>query len=170
MQNIGSYTFQFDFAEDRIRVIGNLNNGQPRMDFWLTRRLTLKLLDAANQLVRQTSERVSQTPQAHQGEMAEFEHQKAQQQMQLNQEPVPPLSTDQGGIQLLHRIDISFKQNSYILLLFCHSQEAAVASSTLTYDELHQIFHLIHTGCEKLEWGVSPQLFASQAQNQTTLQ
>lgn len=62
MITINTFTFQFDFAEDRIRLVGNLDNDAPRIDFWLTRRLALRLLEAGNQMVQQTSQRVAESP------------------------------------------------------------------------------------------------------------
>jgi hypothetical protein len=74
MTNIGSFTFQYDQSEDRIRLIGNMNNGQPRVDFWLTRRLCLRILGAADELIRQTSKQVSRTAPEHREAVAQFEH------------------------------------------------------------------------------------------------
>ncbi len=156
MLNIGSFTFQYDQHEDRIRLIGNLSNGQPRIDFWLTRRLCLRILDVADQLVRQTSERVSKSPSEHREAMAQFEHEQARDAMQVTE---APLETRQQAI-LLHRLDASFRDGRYLLTFYGGDGDRAVASSILNYAELHQVLHLIHQGCQALEWGAPPRLFS----------
>ncbi|MFC6671025.1 hypothetical protein [Marinobacterium aestuariivivens] len=166
MLNIASFTFQYDQHEDRIRLIGNLSNGQPRIDFWLTRRLCLRILGAADQLVQQTSERVSHSPREHRGAMAQFEHEQARQAMQVEE---APLKTRDRAM-LLHRLDASFRDGRYQLTFFAGDREEAAATSILNYAELHQVLHLIHRGCEVLEWGAPPKLFSSGAEEAPTLQ
>lgn len=166
MLNIGSFTFQYDQHEDRIRLIGNLNNGQPRIDFWLTRRLCLRILGAADQLVSQTSERVSKSPRAHREAMAQFEHEQARAAMQATE---APLETRQQA-RLLHRLDASFRDGRYQLTFFGGESEEAVATSILNYAELHQVLHLIHHGCKVLDWGAPAKLFSVSDEAAPTLQ
>lgn len=168
MLNLASFTFQFDAAEDRIRLIGNLGNGQPRIDFWLTRRLTLRLVDAYSKIVQQTSRRVSQSPPEYRDAMAQFEHDQARERMQATQEKVPD---GEFAAQLLRRIDISFRDGRYQLRFFAGDDgENPQAVSVLTYPELHQVFHLIHTGCETLEWALPGDLFLKQSPGGHVLQ
>ncbi|NVK41757.1 MAG: hypothetical protein HWE39_10995 [Oceanospirillaceae bacterium] len=166
MLNIASFTFQYDQQEDRIRLIGNLQNGQPRIDFWLTRRLCLRILGAADQLVSQTSERVSKMPSEHREAMAQFEHEQARQAMKVRE---APLEARDRAI-LLHRLDASFHDGRYLLTFFGEAQAEAVATSVLNYAELHQVIHLIHRGCEVLDWGAPTKLFAAPTEAAPTLQ
>jgi len=166
MTNIGSFTFQYDQGEDRIRLIGNLSNGQPRIDFWLTRRLCLRILAAADQLIRKTSAQVSRSPLEHRDAMAQFEHDKARQALQVQE---APLET-QAEAAVLHRLDASFRGGRYQLSFFTEDSEAAVAVSILNYAELHQVLHLIHRGSQSLEWGGPAQLFGSEIPVSQTLQ
>ncbi len=168
MLNIASFTFQFDAAEDRIRLIGNLSNGQPRIDFWLTRRLTLRLVDAYSKIVQQTSRRVSESPPEYRDAMAQFEHDQAREKMEATQEQVPD---NEFGAQLLRRIDISFRDGRYQLKFFTGDEgDEPLAISVLTYPELHQVFHLIHGGCETLEWAAPGELFLKQQPASRVLQ
>ena len=161
MINIDSFTFKFDPVEDRIRLVGNLDNGQTRIDFWLTRRLALRMLDAGNEMVQRTSVRVSKVPSQYREATAQFEHQQAQERMEVSHQPVEETEEREPG--LLQRIDVSHKDGRYQLRLFNQDEPNEVAAvSVLNYDELHQILHLIHSGCESLDWG-APALFAGPA-------
>lgn len=168
MVNIGAFTFQFDPAEDRIRLVGNLDNGQPRIDFWITRRLAKRLLDAGNQLVQKTSKRVSESPSEFKEATAQFEHEQAKALLETGSEPLPQ-DVEVEPI-LLHRVDFSFKDGRYRLRLYDQDNaDEVVAVSVLTYSELHQVLHLIHTGCDSLEWGLS-EPFSAFAGNPAQLQ
>lgn len=170
MINIGSFTFQFDPVEDRIRLVGNLDNGQQRVDFWVTRRLALRILGASDQLVQQTSKRVSESPPEFRDATAQFEHEQARQRMEVSNQPIPT-STEHEMPSLLHRIDISHREGRFQLKLF--SQDAPdeiAATGVLTYDELHQILHLLHVGCEKLGWDAPPLFTATSGESTPTLQ
>lgn len=156
MINLASLSFHFDPLEDRIRLIGNLANGQPRLDFWLTRRLVLRLLEASTDLIRQTSSNVSQTPASHQPAMAQFEHDQAQQQASIQREQA---GQHDEPAHLLQRLDISYRQERYQLSFFETGESQPVAFSYLNYQEMHQVLHWLHKGCRELEWGVAASLF-----------
>lgn len=157
MINLASLSFYFDVIEDRIRLIGNLDNGHQRVDFWLTRRLVLKLLDASPKLVQQTSEKISKTPLEHQSAMAQFEHDKAKQSQSVRQES--NLEHKNFTASLLRRLDISFQKRQYRLSFYVGSQDEVFGFSVLTHQEMHQILYWMHKGCLQLDWGVSASLF-----------
>ncbi|SEF84349.1 hypothetical protein [Marinobacterium lutimaris] len=169
MINIASFTFQFDLVEDRIRLVGNLDNGEPRVDFWLTRRLALRILGASDELVQHTSKRVSESPPEFRDATAQFEHEQARERMEVTNQPIP--ATDSKGPELLHRIDISHRNGRYQLRLFGQDDPDEVAASgVLTYDELHQVLHLIHTGADRLGWDAPPLFTAFGREVSPTLQ
>lgn len=157
MLNIASFTFNFDHVEDRILLVGNLDNGSERIDFWLTRKLVLRLLNASGELVKQTSDEVALIPEEHQAELTQFHHETARQSL-------PVESNDQAlhsqSGKLLSRLDISYKSGQYSLKFFSQ-EEGACAVSALTYAELHQVLYLLHRGALSLEWGVGDELFLS---------
>ncbi|BBB31266.1 hypothetical protein [Neptunomonas japonica] len=157
MINLASLSFYFDVIEDRIRLIGNLDNGQQRVDFWLTRRLVLKLLEASPTLVKQTSEKISKTPLEHQSAMAQFEHDSAKQSQSVRQEA--NLEHNDFKASLLRRLDISFQKGQYRLSFYVGNQDEVFGFSVLTHQEMHQILHWMHKGCLQLDWGVSVSLF-----------
>jgi len=158
MITINTFTFQFDFAEDRIRLVGNLNNDAPRINFWLTRRLALRLLDAGNQMVQQTSRRVAESPMEFRQATARFEHEEARQNINATSQPIPESAATTP--ELLQRIDLAHKDGHYQLRLFGQDDPDEIAAvSVLTYAELHQFLHLIYTGCSRLDWG-APELFS----------
>jgi len=163
MLNIGAFTFNYDQVEDRILLVGNLNNGQQRIDFWLTRKLVLRLLDAAQGLLEQTVDAIAQAPAPQKEYMAQFHHEGAQLALKEERE------TDQvvaDAPYLLHRLDISHADGHYKITLFA-AEDLAVASSVLNYQELHQIFHILHKGAVTLDWGVASDLFVSTKESQT---
>ena len=168
MINLASLSFHFDAIEDRIRLIGNLDNGQQRIDFWLTRRLVLRLLDASPKLLQKTSEQVSRTPFEHQSAMVQFEHDEAQQTQLIRQDE--NLSHKDMEALLLKRLDISFQKEQYRLSFFVADDSPLFAFSILSRQEMHQILHWIHKGCLQLEWGVSNSLFTPNEQIPTRLQ
>lgn len=165
MLNIGAFTFNYDHVEDRILLVGNLNNGQPRIDFWMTRKLTLRLLEAAKGLVEKTSSDISQQPEVHKANLAQFHHEHAKQHMELQNEKAEVSAVTNN---LLHRLDISHKEGRYKVLFFA-SEDTAIAESVLSYPELHQVLHLIHRGAQVLDWGADEQLF-ERASNTPILQ
>ncbi|UTW11361.1 hypothetical protein [Marinobacterium rhizophilum] len=166
MINIGSFTFQYDQTEDRIRLIGNMNNGQLRIDFWLTRRLCLRILGASDKLVGQTSRQVSRSPVEHREAMAQFEHEQARETLQVHEAPLQTRS--QAAV--LQRLDVSFRDGRYQLSFFTGDSDQAVAVSVLNYAELHQVLHLLHRGCQSLDWGAPAQLFVTKTPASQTLQ
>jgi len=163
MLNIAAFTFNYDQLEDRILLVGNLSNGQQRIDFWLTRKLVLRLLDAAQGLFEKTVSEIADAPAPQKMHMAQFHHEGAQQALQVqreNAEVVPAAPV------LLSRLDISHHEGQYKLLFFSGGDEP-IAVSVLSYQELHQIFHLLHRGAVGLDWGVATELFQSSTQPQT---
>lgn len=165
MLSIAAFTFNYDQVEDRILLVGNLNNNQERIDFWLTRKLVLRLLAAAPELVEKTSDDVVTMPKEHRSQMAQFHHDNAQQTLNVQKEEEKVVA--QGGL-LLSRLDISHQKGRYRILFFSHSEEP-VAVSVLSYEELHQMLHLIHKGAQALNWGAQSVLFEAET-SVTTLQ
>lgn len=163
MLSIAAFTFKYDQIEDRILMVGNLNNNQQRVDFWLTRKLVLRLLNGVEELFEKTAGAKFAVPAAHKSQMMQFDHDQAQTQLVLDHENQEVIS-EEGG--LLVRLDISYKQERY-QLLFYTGEADPVAVSILTYDELHQILHLIHKGALTLDWGVKSVLFQSSSSSQT---
>lgn len=159
MQNIAAITFHYDAIEDRILLIGNLNNTHPRCDFWLTRSITLKLLNALGGLVRQTSQQIAAAPAEYQSGLAQFEHEQAQQNMQVTPEKEQPVA---DAPQLLHKMDISHQDQRYQLIMFGADGSKPIAAAVLSHDELHQILSLLHRGAVELNWGVDVHLFDNQ--------
>ena len=155
MLNIAAFTFNYDPLEDRILMIGNLNNGQQRVDFWLTRKLVLRLLSAAGELIEKTSSDIAEAPVELKSDLAQFHHESAQQALQADIEQASAVAE---GALLLCRLDISHQDGRYRVLFFTGG-DTPVAVSVLTYDELHQMLHLIHRGSMALDWGADSRLF-----------
>ncbi|NQZ33007.1 MAG: hypothetical protein HRU06_17190 [Oceanospirillaceae bacterium] len=171
---IEAFTFEYNQLQDRICLGGNLYNDKAEISFWLTRRLVLRLLTAAVELVQKTSPKITNTPQEHKLAMAQFEHQCAQQKGSSNVEKTAPLSGSNVqpiNANILHRMDISCKDQRYKVSFFVVDTEEAVAISYLDSGQFHQVLSFIHSGALELEWGVEADLFASDdAQQQYTLQ
>eukprot|EP00919_Chromeraceae_sp_WS-2016_P031811 GHVR01075055.1.p1 GENE.GHVR01075055.1~~GHVR01075055.1.p1 ORF type:complete len:168 (+),score=14.18 GHVR01075055.1:56-559(+) len=167
MLNIAAFTFKYDHIEDRILMVGNLNNDQQRVDFWLTRKLVSRLLSAASGLIEKTSRDIAGAPVQLKSDLAQFHHESARQGLQ-----VEPESEDlkAESASLLCRLDVSHQAGRYRILFFVND-ESPLAASILTYDELHQMLHLIHRGSLALEWGADSQLFAPEGSSSSvTLQ
>ncbi len=165
MLNIAAFTFTYDQLEDRILLIGNHSNGQQRIDFWLTRKLVLRLLAAAGGLIEKTSGDIADAPIAHKADLAQFHHESAQQSLQVEREQSNVVANNSD---LLCRLDISHQDGRYRMLFFTGGDEP-VAVSILNYDELHQVLHLIHRGAMTLDWGADSQLFKSSTAGSASL-
>ncbi len=157
MVNIAVISFCYDTVEDRIRLIGNMSNGQPRVDFWLTRNLVLRLLTASADFIKSTSDKIDQVPLEHRSALTQFEHDEAQQISDIQHEK----SVDHSGFAcvLLKRMDISVKDKRYRLAFFVDKAQDPVAVSVLTETEMHRVLHLIHAGAKHLDWGGAEYLF-----------
>lgn len=166
MVNVLAFSFHYDYVEDRILLVGNLDNGEERIDFWLTRKLVLRLLAAAKTLVEKTSGTIASLPQEHKAHMAQFHHDSAREVLQLRQASDPIVAKDAN---LLLRVDISYRDNSYLTNFFLED-DIPYATSALNYDELHQVLHLLHKGASVLDWGVGSSLFDSEHQIPQVLQ
>lgn len=163
MLNIGAFTFNYDHLEDRILLVGNLSNGQQRVDFWLTRKLVLRLLAASQGLLEKTSEQLAEAPQQHRAQLAQFHHDNAQQNLEVEKE-VEIVKAE--GNKLLSRLDISHQDGRYRMLFFSGSEQPS-AVSIVNYAELHQILHLLHRGALALDWGVTTNLFEAESASPT---
>ncbi|MDO6595113.1 hypothetical protein [Neptuniibacter sp. 1_MG-2023] len=155
MLNIAAFTFKYDHIEDRILMVGNLSNDLQRVDFWLTRKLVLRLLSAAAGLIEKTSSDIAGAPVQLKSDLAQFHHDSARQGLQVDRESEDLLAEDPS---LLCRLDVSHQAGRYRILFFIGDEEP-FAASVLTYDELHQMLYLIHRGSLALDWGVDNQLF-----------
>ena len=173
---IEAFTFEYNELQDRIRLTGNLYTQGQEISFWFTRRLALRLLNAAVELVKKTSPGIVNLPAEHQAAMALFEHQSAQLETgniiesRTGDSEGTPASASDTEPQILRRLDISCKDQSYQLSFFLSGSEVAVAVSKLTYSQLHQLLSLIHSGALALDWGVESSLFASGSAAPVTLQ
>jgi len=171
---IDAFTFEYDQLEDRICLSGNLYNSQEEISFWLTRRLVMRLLVAAVELVQKTSPTISNAPFEHKSAMAQFEHQSAQLDEANVVKKSPPAGAavvPQINPQILHRLDISCKGERYKMSFFVIEEEKSVAVSAIDIGQFHQVLSLIHKGAVELEWGVEPNLFVDESSNtQYTLQ
>jgi len=169
MIDISAFSFHYDEFQDRIRLIGNLENGQQRIDFWLTRRLTLRLLDAAMELISKTSKAVTEAPVELRPAMAQFEHEQASQAASISKEK-RRADHRNHPVEVLSRLDISYQGSRYKLSFFLAEQDEPCALSLLSYQEMHQVLHWIHRGAETLDWGTAKSLFGEQDQFTATLQ
>ncbi len=161
MINIAAISFCYDAVEDRVRLIGNMDNGQPRIDFWLTRSLVLRLLKASSKFIKSSSDRLDQVPIEHRSAMAQFEHDRAQLTEDIQQ--VANVDHTQHLSVLLKRLDISIKEHRYQLSFFTEGSESPVAVSVLTEAEMHRVLSLIHAGSKHLDWGFGDFIFDQDA-------
>ncbi len=180
--DIKAFTFEYNEVQDRILLSGNLYNDGQEVSFWITRRLALRLLNAAINLIERTSPAVTLAPLEHRSAMAMFEHQSAQLTLSattqlsadfiVTKEGSDTAATPEPKIaaNILQRLDISCKNQHYKLSFYTSSTAGAVAVSSIDYNQLHQIISLIHRGAKALDWGVSDNLFLAANASEYTLQ
>ena len=123
---IEAFTFEYCELQDRVRLSGNVYNTGIEIHLWLTRRLALRLLESAVDLIEKTSSVIAKTPVDHRAAMALFEHESAR----LLTENVIETTSKMAGItsdsslkvnliEVINRLDISFKDKKYQLSFFC---------------------------------------------------
>jgi len=173
---IDAFSFEYNEVQDRILLSGNLYNEGREIRFWLTRRLALRLLNAAADLIEKTSPSVISSPVDHKGAMASFEHQRAQQDQSNvttgSGSPVSSVSNAEAVIEpsILKRLDISYQNKFYKLAFYTSNSNEVAASSQVDSNQLHQIISFIHQGAKSLEWGAVENLFEPAQASTYTLQ
>jgi hypothetical protein len=144
-------TFSYEAREDRIAA--TVNAARPdAWSVWLTRRLTLALLQRTPEYLVKTSDLAKRAPLELRPEVAAFERETAMAQTATAVTPTPAhvLKPAIEHAQLLQRLSIVPKDGRFQIEL--EDQSGGKASGVLTRAELQRILQMLHEAVGKAAW------------------
>lgn len=150
-----SVTFVYDMREDRI--LAAINAGRPEAwSCWLTRRLSLALLERAAEYVSSTSALAQRAPADLRGEFASFERDAAIAKTAgaMSNTPAEVLKCSTTGAELVERLTISSQGDRFRLEL--HGQNGGGAAGAPTRAELQRILQMLQVEVGKAGWLATP--------------
>ena len=155
MQSLNSITLHYDANEDRLLVVINAGSAD-FCGYWLTRRLALNVIEAANPYLNRMSPVVNKTPTALRGELATMEREVAlaSTQESLSQTPTAALESASVTAELAVELTISLEQRGFRLKFRGRKGgEAAVGCSRA---ELQRVVHMMEQEVAKASWREGP--------------
>lgn len=113
-----SLTFHYEQTEDRILAVVNID-GENTAGYWLTRRMTLTLIDHANPYLDKMSPVVSKTPFEMRAELSEMERQVALARTAdaVTRTPTESLAPAAGTADLVMEVTIAKAEEEFALVL-----------------------------------------------------
>ncbi len=155
MQPKNSITLHYDANEDRILVAINAGSADTN-GYWLTRRLALSFIEAANPYLDRMSPAVSKTPTALRGELATMERQVAlaRTQQSVSQTPAAALERASVAAELVVALDVT-QEGQGFRLKFRGGKGRETAVGCLRA-ELQRIIHMLEQEVAKAGWHERP--------------
>jgi hypothetical protein len=150
-----SVTFVYDTREDRILTA--VNAGHPEAwSCWLTRRLTLALLERAAEYLSSTSALAQRAPADFRGEFVAFERDAAIAKTAdaMSNTPTDVLKSSATGAELAERLTISNQGDRFRLEL--HGQSGEGAAGAPTRAEFQRILQMLQAEVAKAGWLATP--------------
>jgi hypothetical protein len=150
-----SVNFSYVTGEDRI--LAAINPGDPAAwSCWLTRRLTLALLERTAEFLASTSALVRQAPADVRGELVTFEREAAiaMTARAMSNTPAKVLETSATTAELAERLSISGQEDGFRVEL--RGEKGGGAAGLLTRAELQRFLQMLQAEVAKAEWLVTP--------------
>ena len=151
MPALRSVTFSYRSREDR--VLAAINIGQAdAWSCWLTRRLSLALLERAAKFLESTSPLVQRTAPDHRGELAAFERDAALAKTApaMSVPAAEALKSSAGSAELAERMTISQQGEGFRLEL--HGDHGGQATGAVARAELQRILRMLEAEVVKGAW------------------
>jgi len=155
MQPPNSITQRYDVNEDRILVAINAGSTDTN-GYWLTRRLALSFIEAANPYLDRMSPAMSKTPTALRGELATMERQVAlgRTQQSVTQTPTAVLERASVAAELVVALNVTRQQQGFRLKFRGgKGRETALGCSQA---ELQRIIYMLEQEVAKAGWRERP--------------
>lgn len=155
MHALTSVTFVYNTREDRILTA--VNAGHPEAwSCWLTRRLTLALLERAAEFVASTSTLAQRAPAGFRGEFVAFEREAAIAKTAgaMSNTSAEVLKSSATVADLVERLTISNQGDRFRLEL--HGQSGGGAVGAPTRAELQRILQMLQAEVAKAGWLAVP--------------
>jgi hypothetical protein len=151
MPALRSVTFSYRSREDR--VLAAINLGQPdAWSCWLTRRLSLALLERAAKFLESTSPLVQRTAADHRGELAAFERDAAlaKTAKAMSVPAADALQSSAASAELADRMTISQQGEGFRLELY--GDRGGQAAGLVARAELQRILRMLEAEVGKAAW------------------
>ena len=151
MQPPSSVTLRYNVDEDRLLVA--INAGSPdACGYWLTRRLALRFIEAANPYLERMSPVASKTPTELRGELAAMEREVALASTQgaVTQTPPAALEAASAAAELAVELNVSAERRE--LRLRFRGRKGGEATVGCSRAELQRIVHMLEQEAAKAEW------------------
>jgi hypothetical protein len=147
-------TFGYDSKEDR--VLAAINPGRPEgWSCWLTRRLTLALIERSSGFLETTSPLAKRATADVRGDLAAFERDAAIVTTAAAMTNTPPevLKTSATAAELIKKVTISQQGDNFRIEL--HGEAGGAAAGTVTRAELQRILQMLQGEVAKAHWQVA---------------
>jgi hypothetical protein len=150
-QQSTAVTLRYDPSEDRILAAFNAASVESR-GYWLTRRLALKFIEAANAYLERMSAVASKTPVDLRGELATMEREVSLVRTQgaVSQTPPAGLERTREAAELTAEVNISAEGQGFRLRLRGSKGGESVVGCTRA--ELQRIMHMFEVETAKAAW------------------
>lgn len=166
MRPPSSITLHYDANEDRILVAINAGAAEA-CGYWMTRRLALNFIEAANPYLDRVSSVMSKTPTALRGELATMEREVALASTQKNvrRTPTAALEGASAAAELAVQLTITQKEQGFRLKFRGHKGREAVVGCSRA--ELQRLIHTVEQQVAKAGWRGPPQAAPQPPRNET---
>lgn len=154
-----TYTAQFDMVEDRIKLSINYENIENRCDFWITRRLFLKIVPTVEQfLYDKAPQCFDQVAASKKGGTSTDSSAPSSTPQEYKKTDTSLLALTQTDPHLLMNMEMTLKENGLILLTL--SSDELKAIGFVEPKHLWDIVKMIFSTIPLVEWGLSPHLIS----------
>jgi hypothetical protein len=147
---MSSLTFHYEQTEDRILAVVNIEDADT-MSYWLTRRMTLNLIDHATPYLDKMSPVISKTPSNMRAELSEMERQVALARTAdaVTSTPTEVVAPAAGTADLVMEVTIAKTGEEFALVLRGRNGHASV---TWSRDHLQRIVAMLEELTAKAGW------------------
>jgi hypothetical protein len=155
LRSLKSLTFIYDLREDRVAAA--VNAGHPdSWSCWLTRRLSLALLERASEYVTSTSDLAQRAPADLRGDLVTFEREAAMAKTAGAMSTTPPeiLKSSTSSAELAERVSISRHGDGFRLELLGQSENGA--AGVFSRAELQRTLQMLQIVVTKAGWLGTP--------------
>jgi hypothetical protein len=167
MQPLNSITLHYDVNEDRLLVALNAGSAGA-IGYWLTRRLTLNVIAAANPYLDRMSPVASKTPTALRGELATMEREVALASTQGSVSHTPPTALESAGVSADLAVELNIAGEGQGFRLRFRGRKGSEAAVGCLRAELQRVIHMLEQEALKAGWREAPPPAAPQADSSVT--
>lgn len=142
------FTFQYDRAEDRLKMLINYDSVEARVDFFVTRAMLFKLIPAIEQLLIKAQ---TQTPEANLHVNTKATRLATKQKTDTSTMQL----LENQRIFLLEKVDFQYntKNSSIAMMLYAKSEQQCVAQ--FTSENFSQVMNAMIGAVPHTSWGMA---------------